>query len=380
MLVRHFGRPSAEVNEIAYLADALAHSGQTLQIRAGVPTADVVSTGGPTSLTTLLAPLALRELGYCIPKLGVPGRPAGGIDVLAQIPGYAVNLGKKRISQILRISGYAHFLAGPDYAPFDAALFQYRKKTGTIANSRLATASLLAKKIAAGVRHVGLDVRVGAHGNFGKTFSEAAKNADFFCAVAAKLGIRAICFLTDGDRPYQPYIGRAESLLALAEIFEGRSSGSLARHLDLSVTMAMRVAGASQGPRPAVAAMARHFEENLRSQGSSLKKFNRFVQEMRGLHVHRVLAPRAGVLNINLGVLRSVFERQQKEQTSPTVRFPDPVGIILSATTGERMQKGESLAQLRVIGRISTSLMREIVGGFELIPERKARRMEIGNA
>ena len=60
---------------IAHLALAMGQSGVLLSQPKGQPTADLASTGGPTSLSTLLGPLYLRDLGYLVPKLGVPGRP-----------------------------------------------------------------------------------------------------------------------------------------------------------------------------------------------------------------------------------------------------------------------------------------------------------------
>ena len=63
----------------ADLATILAASGERLSVDGAV-VADVASTGGPASLSTLLTPLFLRAAGAIVPKLGVPGRPAGSID------------------------------------------------------------------------------------------------------------------------------------------------------------------------------------------------------------------------------------------------------------------------------------------------------------
>ena len=52
-----------------------------------VSIADVASTGGPGSLSTLLPPFVLSTLGCNVVKLGVPGRSAGAIDSLATLPG-----------------------------------------------------------------------------------------------------------------------------------------------------------------------------------------------------------------------------------------------------------------------------------------------------
>src|SRR5690348_1284014 len=65
--------------DLASLSSTLARSGEQKRFPSNVHTADIASTGGPSSLSTLLGPLYLRALGFHVPKLGVPGRPAGGI-------------------------------------------------------------------------------------------------------------------------------------------------------------------------------------------------------------------------------------------------------------------------------------------------------------
>lgn len=114
--------------DIAKLAESLAASGERFQ--ALERSADLASTGGPGSLSTLWAPAILAASGYKVPKLGVPGRPAGGVDVLAQVPGYRVNLNRIEAKAVLDDCGYVHLLAGNHFAPADAAMFAYRQRVG----------------------------------------------------------------------------------------------------------------------------------------------------------------------------------------------------------------------------------------------------------
>ena len=134
---------------------------------------------------------------------------------MAQIPGFKFKLGQSEFEKIIVKSGYAHSLARDDFAPLDAEFFRYRQKIGAQAVGTLAIASLLSKKVASHISEVGLDVRVAPHGNFGSDWKTARKNAKQFCRVAKLLNIRAVCVLTDGTSPYQPFIGRGESLVAL---------------------------------------------------------------------------------------------------------------------------------------------------------------------
>jgi thymidine phosphorylase len=207
---------TASVEEIAELAVSLADSGERLAWPDVTKTSDVASTGGPGSLSTLLAPLALRAHGWQVIKLAVPGRPAGAIDTLSTLRGYRAHLAPDEVQRVAAACGFAHFLADARFAPLDAALFDYRRRIGALSVPSLAIASLLSKKIAVGVRAVGLDVRVGGHGNLGASVEEARRNASLFCQTAGRLGIRATAFISATPAPAQPWVGRGKSLLALA--------------------------------------------------------------------------------------------------------------------------------------------------------------------
>ena len=240
-------RPDVKDDDIAYLATTLGKSGRVPVVPGSRPTADLASTGAPTSLSTLLAPLYLRAMGCCVPKLGVPGRPAGGVDVLAQVPGYRVKLTNSEVAASIERCGYAHFLAGGEHAPLDARLFRFRQRSGTQSVPALVIASLLSKKIAVGLEHAGLDVRVAPHGNFGLTWDEARRNAERFQRVAAIVGVKAVCFLTDARFPYQPFIGRGEALVALKDTFSGLGEPALEQHTRLCFAMACGTTGQAAG-------------------------------------------------------------------------------------------------------------------------------------
>ncbi len=187
-LVQSARSDSIADDDIAYLASSCAEaSGRIWTALDGA--ADVASTGGPTSLTTLICPLYLRSLGCSVPKLGVPGRPAGGIDVLAQIPGFKYSLTDSEAIGVLKRAGYVHFLAGDSHGKHDALLFSYRKKNDALALAPLVIASLLSKKLIVGLTCVGLDVRVSSFRNFGQTWNDARANATRCCNVAWVLGI-----------------------------------------------------------------------------------------------------------------------------------------------------------------------------------------------
>ena len=367
-------------DDIAYLATTLGRSGSPRSILRSQSTADLASTGAPSSLSTLLGPLYLRAMGCCVPKLGVPGRPAGGVDVLAQLPGYRVNLTADEVMACIERCGYAHFLANEEYAPLDARLFRFRQKSGTQSIPELAIASLLSKKIAVGLQRVGLDVRVAPHGNFGGTWDEARRNAQRFQRVATLIGIDTVCFLTDARFPYQPFVGRGESLVALSEIFTGTREQSLADHAKLCFAMACATADhPNVDLQGRMAAAEEHFYDNLLAQGSSQDAFDEYVAKVRSGHRFQFVAKDHGFVRVRLDRLRDLVLRFQSAGAGSSAVFPDGMGIVLCRLPGELVRPGDLLATIRVAEEqwhsvereldnvISTSGTLEIGIGFEKV-------------
>jgi thymidine phosphorylase len=334
--------------EIYHLAHLMAQSGHTIEHNGDTVSADLASTGGPTSLSTLLGPLYLRSYGFIVPKLGVPGRPAGGVDILAQVPGYRISFTPSEIGDILARCGYVHFIADDTFAPLDALLFRFRQNVGAQSISALAVASLLAKKIACRIDFAGLDVRVASHGNFGSTFSSARQSARTFCAAAQLAHIGAVAILTDARCPYQPFIGRGEALLALDTIFEGRADRWLKEHDDQCRLMAAHVASIAIGSKSHAQLhdIRTLFFENINAQGGSEDAFKSKVEIVAKSHRHELIAEVDGFIGLDLATMRSAFVDIHSSSELP-LQFPDEVGMILHVSPGAYVKKGDMLATVR---------------------------------
>jgi thymidine phosphorylase len=331
--------------EVAAMACELAESGDQLddQGEAGVGFA---STGAPSSLSTLLVPLYLRALQYRVPSLGVPGRPAGAMDVLASIPGYRIDLNREEVRTALEVTGLVHFTAGKRWTPADARLFASRQRVGAQARPVLVIASLLAKKLAVGVTKVGIDIRVGRHGNFGRDQPSAFANARRLRAVAELLGLQAECVLTDATFPYQPFIGRGEALLALNDVISGETNDWLASHDELCWRITVAVArrpAARRDSRPLPHELRTEFEANLQAQGTDMSAFERRVDEIASANTVAVRGERAGHLCIDLAKLRDAVVAHQA-----TGAGEDLCGVTLLAQPGDLVERGEIVASVRV--------------------------------
>jgi thymidine phosphorylase len=344
-LVAAFRRTDIKDEDVAHLALRLAESGERLSHIGGRPAADIPSTGGPSSLSTLLCPLMLVIGGAAVPKLGVPGRPAGGIDTLACIPRFNPYLTTSDVLRCLSTSHYAHFLAGERFAPLDALFFKYRKKIDAINVPCLAIASLLSKKLALGVNRVTLDVRVAPHTNFGSTWTQARDNAHQFIRVAQILGVTATCFLTDATIPYQPYMGRGESLVALARIFSDEQTEDLSSHIRLCIEMANLCLSTRVTPKPEE--MREVFRANLEQQGATWEDFISKVQHVDSQPAAILTASSDGYFSVDLDGVRRVLVSRQQATESADEQFTDPCGVTLLNSCEKFVNKGDAVVRVR---------------------------------
>lgn len=346
-------------NEIAVLAETLAATGECWERMER--SADLASTGGPGSLSTLWTPAVLAASGYTVPKLGVPGRPAGGVDALAQIPGYRVNLNPLEAKAVLDDCGYVHFLAGNHFAPADAAMFAYRQRVGAQAIPTLAMASLLAKKLAMGVRLVGLEVRAAPHGNFGRDGTAARENARRFCNVADRLKLHPICVVTDGNRPQQPYIGRGEAVLALARLLKGEGCSWLAEHASACRAWTSALIAS---PAAARSDAADSFFANIKAQGGSVEGFHAKASAVDAAHTRYIEAPREGIIEYDLRALREAILASRLPDEGAV--FDDSIGLILLVRPGTLVKSGEPLISVRCNDKRWPTLKRDLADVIKL--------------
>ncbi len=337
----------ATVTELASLTRALAESGERLRPTEGAELVDIASSGGPGSLSTLLSPLYARSLGVRVAKISVPGRPAGALDVVAALSGFQWKMDPAHARDVLDECGYVHVGAGEVFCPLDSQFFIWRQANGKQAIPALAVASLLAKKLAAGVHRVVLDVRVGLHGNLGTTIAEGCSNAKLFNSVAAELGITAICVVSNSVGPPQPYIGRGEALRALQLVLDGQATGSLLSHASDCREMASLAADA-EGPgesRVRDGARSAH-EQMLRTHGVAADEVASATERYLGARRCPVPASISGTVQLDLaGIRASLVERQRRAPQGAT--FADPCGVVLRCASGDTVEAGQILATAR---------------------------------
>lgn len=174
------------------------------------PILDKHSTGGVgDNVSLMLAPM-LAEAGAAVPMISGRGlgHTGGTLDKLDSIPGYVsqpdIGLFRKVVKQV----GCAIIGQTADLAPADKRLYAIRDVTGTVESVPLITASILSKKLAAGLGGLVLDVKAGT-GAFMATPEDARELTESLVAVANDSGLRTSALITDMNEPLASAAGNA---------------------------------------------------------------------------------------------------------------------------------------------------------------------------
>jgi pyrimidine-nucleoside phosphorylase len=333
-------------HEIAELTCVLTKSGDTLFFN-DCQTADIPSTGGPSSLSTIICPLILKEY-FSVPKLGIIGRPAGGIDVLSQIEGYTIKLSQNEIYRIIEKTNYCHFISNNEYAPLDSILFRYRNENNFKDIPSLVIASLLAKKVAVGVKQICLDIRYSDYGNFGKSLQESELLSLNFKAVADLLDIKSSFYFSDNNVLMQPYIGRGEALLAIAELFDGSNNLWLNNHILDCKNIVESLLQKKIDYEHSKDIIKTNFIENVKIQKGKLDSFLHIAKKTKELHNYEFVAQKNGRIKINMERMRNLIVSIQKKYITADNEFPDPCGMIFYKNQNEIVSVGDLILTYRV--------------------------------
>ena len=185
--------------ECVVLTRAMTDSGRVLEWPdLGRPILDKHSTGGVGDKVSLVMAPIMAACGAAVPMISGRGlgHTGGTLDKLDAIPGYDTAPGIDAFRRIVADAGCA--IVGPtdDLAPADRRLYAIRDVTATIDSVPLITASILSKKLAAGLDGLVMDVKAG-NGAFMTGTDAARELAHSIVATAEGAGLPARAVITD---------------------------------------------------------------------------------------------------------------------------------------------------------------------------------------
>ena len=196
--------------EAVGLTLAMRDSGRVLTWDLPGPVVDKHSTGGiGDNVSLMLAPM-LAACGCYVPMISGRGlgHTGGTLDKLDSIPGYVTQPGLDLFRKTVRDAGAAIIGQTADLAPADKRLYGIRDVTATVESVPLITASILSKKLAAGLEYLVLDVKTGS-GAFMAARKDAVTLAKSLVGVANGAGLKTAALITDMDEPLATAAGNA---------------------------------------------------------------------------------------------------------------------------------------------------------------------------
>lgn len=174
------------------------------------PIVDKHSTGGVGDVTSLMLGPMVAACGGFVPMISGRGlgHTGGTLDKLESIPGYNITPSNEVFGQVTKEAGVAIIGQTGDLAPADKRVYATRDITATVDNISLITASILSKKLAAGLESLVMDVKVGS-GAFMPTYEASEELAKSIVAVANGAGTKTTAILTDMNQVLASSAGNA---------------------------------------------------------------------------------------------------------------------------------------------------------------------------
>ena len=348
-----------EDDERVALTLAMRDSGHVMRWDMPGPVVDKHSTGGVGDNVSLMLAPALAACGVYVPMISGRGlgHTGGTLDKLNAIPGYDAAPDPTRLTKVVREVGCAIIGQTADLAPADKRLYAIRDVTGTVESVDLITASILSKKLAAGLDALILDVKCGS-GAFMDNDADAMRLARSLVAVANGAGCKTSALITDMNEPLAPAAGNAIETALAARFLAGWEVDS--RLWDVTVGLGgelLDLCGVANGAEDGRARISAAFESGKAAEifgrmvsalGGPTDFMERFEEILPRAPIIRDLpSPRAGIVQtVNGRAVGNAVVELGGGRRKPEDALDMSVGLTDLAAIGAALDEGEPLARI----------------------------------
>jgi thymidine phosphorylase len=357
------------------------------------PIVDKHSTGGVGDCVSLILAPLVAACGAAVPMISGRGlgHTGGTLDKLSAIPGYDTTPPIDLFQRVVREVGCAIVGQSGDLAPADARFYATRDVTATVESIPLITASILSKKLAAGLDALVMDVKVGS-GAFMPTLAKARELADSIAQVGRSAGLATTALLTAMDQPLAPTAGNAVEVRTTVDVLTGRARGSdVARLIEVTRALAadmLRAAGLA-----ATEELARMKIDDAWNSGRAAECFARMVAALGGptdlidhperhladAPVRRVVdAPSDGTIaTIDVRALGMAVVGLGGGRRRASDAIDPAVGLTDLAPGGARVRAGDPLAIVRARSQADAETAAEAVRSAYAIDARASSALPL---
>ncbi|MFK7791117.1 MAG: thymidine phosphorylase [Devosiaceae bacterium] len=325
------------------------------------PALDKHSTGGVgDNLSLMLAPIVAACGGY-VPMISGRGlgHTGGTLDKMDSVPGYTTQPNNETFRRVTEVCGCAIIGQTASLAPADKRFYGIRDVTATVESIDLITASILSKKLAAGLDGLVLDVKSGS-GAFMPSHDQSEALAESLVAVANGAGTKTSALLTDMNQVLGHAAGNAVEVATAVEFLTGAAQDARVREITLALCADMLVLGGLASEANSHAKVA-----DALDSGKAAEKFQHMVSLLGGPsdfveryadHLPKapitinVPAPQAGVVSkMDTRAIGNAVVTLGGGRTNPADPIDHAVGLTHIVDVGANLSKGDPLA--RVLAR-----------------------------
>jgi thymidine phosphorylase len=340
--------------EAAALTLAMRDSGDVFHWDLPGPVVDKHSTGGVgDNVSLMLAPIVAACGGY-VPMISGRGlgHTGGTLDKMDSIPGYVTQPDNALFHKVVAEVGCAIIGQTANLAPADKRFYATRDVTATVESVPLITASILSKKLSAGLEGLVMDVKSG-NGAFMSTFERSVELAESITGVAREAGLACNALITDMNQPLASAAGNALEVMNAVDFLTGAHRDPRLEAVTVSLAAEMltitRIAGSrSEGLTRARAALdsgaaAELFGKMVTALGGpadfvenpgahlAQAQFSRAVAAPEAGHVARIETREIGLAVVELGGGR----RRADDVINPAVGLTGLVDLGVKVAAGD---------------------------------------------
>ncbi len=348
-----------EMDERVALTLAMRDSGDVLDwSHLDGPILDKHSTGGVgDNLSLMLAPIVAACGGF-VPMISGRGlgHTGGTLDKMDSIPGYQTQPDNVLFRSVTEACGCAVIGQTASLAPADKRFYGIRDVTATVESIDLITASILSKKLAAGLDGLVLDVKSGS-GAFMPTYEQSEALAESLVAVANGAGTKTSALLTDMNEVLGHAAGNAVEVATAVEFLTGAAQDPRVREITLALCADMLVLGGLASQQDSLAKVA-----DALDSGRAAERFQHMVALLGGpadfaedyqAHLPSppitvdVPAPTGGaVASMDTRQIGLAVVALGGGRTNPADPIDHAVGLTHIVDVGQSIAAGDPLAQV----------------------------------
>jgi thymidine phosphorylase len=320
------------------------------------PVLDKHSTGGVGDTVSLMLAPAVAACGGYVPMISGRGlgHTGGTLDKLESIPGYKAQPDEALFRDVTRKVGCAIIGQTADLAPADKRFYGIRDVTATVESIPLITASILSKKLAAGLQGLVMDVKFGK-GAFMPTFKLARELAQSLAQVATGAGLPTTALLTDMNEPLGSAAGNAVEVRYAVDYLTGKNREPRMHQVVVALGADMLLSGKLASDLDEA---KRRIEQGI-SSGKAAEIFGKMVAALGGpndflekpekhLQAAPVIRP---IPALNEGYVGAIDNRALGiavvalggGRTRAADQIDPSVGLTDLAPIGQKLQRGEPL-------------------------------------